>query len=114
MARFYGCLARGGEIDGVRLLSTRALALAQQELSAGPDVLSGRLLRFSAGFELTGTPSQLGPVDDAFGFTGSGGSTHGAWSSLGAGFSLLITEMRPETNDDRAARLLGALAGCLR
>ncbi|HKX74992.1 MAG TPA: serine hydrolase domain-containing protein [Acidimicrobiia bacterium] len=114
MARFYGCLARGGEIDRVRLLSPSVTYLAHRQLAQGPDVLSGRLLRFSAGFELAGTPSVLGPLPDAFGFTGSGGSSHGAWPSLRVGFSLMVIEMRPETDDDRASRLLEALAGCLR
>lgn len=113
LARFYGCLARGGELEGVRLLSDETVKLATREFAGGIDPLSGRLLRFSAGFELTGTPSQLGPVPDAFGFTGSGGSSHGAWPSRQVGFSLVISEMRPETSDDRAHRILGALAACL-
>jgi CubicO group peptidase (beta-lactamase class C family) len=114
LARLYGCLACGGEIDGFRLLSPEVLALARQELSNGLDPLSGRKLRFSAGFELTGTPSELGPIDDAFGFTGSGGSSHGAWPSRRVGFSFVITEMRPESEDDRAHQVLDALAACTR
>lgn len=110
MARLYGCLAAGGALDSVRLLGPDLLALAGKELSSGPDVLSGRMLRFGAGFELTGTPSQLGPYDDGFGFTGSGGSSHGAWPSRQTGFSFMMAEMRPENTDDRARRILAALA----
>jgi CubicO group peptidase (beta-lactamase class C family) len=109
MARLYGCLASGGALDGVRLLEPAAVALGQQERSRGPDVLSGRPLRFGAGFELAGTPSQLGPADDAFGHTGAGGSSHGAWPGLRTGFSLVIAELRPEPTDERAPRLLQAL-----
>jgi len=113
MARLYGCLAAGGELDGVRLLGPDVLALARTELSSGPDVLSGRMLRFGAGFELAGTPSQLGRYDDLFGFTGSGGSSHGAWPSRRTGFSFMMAEMRPETTDDRARRILEALADAI-
>ena len=109
MARLYGCLA-GGDLDGVRLLGPNLVALAGKELSSGQDVLSGRMLRFGAGFELTGTPSQLGPYPDGFGFTGSGGSSHGAWPSRRTGFSFMMAEMRPENTDNRARRILAALA----
>ncbi len=109
MARLYGCLARGGEIDGCRLLEQATIATATAELSAGPDVLSGRPLRFGAGFELAGTPSVLGPARDAFGHTGSGGSSHGAWPALRTGFSLVVSELRSEVADDRARLVLDAL-----
>ncbi|MGI8517638.1 MAG: serine hydrolase domain-containing protein [Acidimicrobiia bacterium] len=106
MARFYAALI--GEVEGIRLLASDHRA--RTELAAGLDVLSGRPLRFSAGFELAGTPSFLGPVPDVYGFTGSGGSTHGAWPSLRTTFSYCMTVMRPEHRDTRAARLLTALA----
>lgn len=109
MARLYGCLALGGAIDGHRLLESATVTAAAAELSAGPDPLSGRPLRFGAGFELAGTPSVLGPAADAFGHTGSGGSSHGAWPALRTGFSLVVSELRPEARDHRAGAVLAAL-----
>ena len=109
MARLYGCLARGGEIDGVRILREETVALGRRQLSAGDDPLTGRPLRFGVGFELAPNPSALGPAPDAFGHTGAGGSSHGAWPSLHIGFSFAMTELRPENADGRARRLLAAL-----
>ena len=109
LARLYGCLACGGSVDGVRLLRPETIAVGRRERSAGDDPLSGRPLRFGAGFELWGTPSELGPARDAFGHTGSGGSSHGAWPGLRTGFSFVMRELRAESMDDRAQRLLAAL-----
>lgn len=110
MARLYGCLARGGTTaEGIALLEPETIAAGVEELSCGPDPLTGRPLRFGAGFELAGTPSVLGPVPDAFGHTGSGGSSHGAWPALRTGFSLVVSELRAEAGDDRARRVLAAL-----
>ena len=58
----------------------------------GHDPLSGRLLRFGVGFELAPNPSELGPEADAFGHTGSGGSSHGAWPALPR--RLLLRDLR--------------------
>jgi CubicO group peptidase (beta-lactamase class C family) len=105
LARMYGCLAGGG----APILRPETVAAGTSERSLGPDPLSGRLLRFGAGYELSGTPSRLGSPSDAFGHTGSGGSTHGAWPSLGTGFSLIVAEMRTEDRDGRAPAILDAL-----
>ncbi|HET9600607.1 MAG TPA: serine hydrolase domain-containing protein [Acidimicrobiales bacterium] len=113
LAGLYGCLARGGELDGVRILAPETVELARRPLSEGHDPLSGRLLRFGVGFELAPNPSELGPEADAFGHTGSGGSSHGAWPARRTGFSFVISEMRPENDDGRAGRVLRALQGAL-
>jgi CubicO group peptidase (beta-lactamase class C family) len=105
LARMYGCLAGGG----APILRPETVAAGTAERSLGDDPLSGRLLRFGAGFELHGTPSRLGPAADAFGHTGSGGSTHGAWPSLRTGFSLIVAELRTESSDGRAPAVLDAL-----
>lgn len=113
LARLYGALAAGGEIDGVRILEPATVDLGRAERSRGADPLSGRVLRFGAGFELAGTPSFLGPAPDAFGHTGAGGSAHGAWPGLRTGFSFVTALMRREAADHRASDLLDALYGCL-
>lgn len=109
MARLYGCLAAGGSIDGQRLFQPATIAAAATERSLGPDPLSGRLLRFGTGFELAGTPSALGPAPDAFGHTGAGGSSHGAWPGLATGFSLVVSQLQTESTDGRARSVLAAL-----
>ena len=92
------------------LVSPWSLRLAGSEASAGDDPLSGRPLRFGpTGYELAGTPSELGPPADALGHTGTGGTSHGAWPSLRTGFSYVTADLRPENADGRAGALLAAL-----
>ena len=89
-------------------------ACTERCVGLGDDPLSGRLLRFGpTGFELNPNPSSLGPPDDAFGHTGAGGSSHGAWPSQGVGFSYLTNFGRPENADGRARALLEALHASL-
>lgn len=109
MSRLYAMLVNGGELDGVRILRPETIRAACKQRSLGNDPLSGRLLRFGVGFELNPNPSCLGAPEDAFGHTGAGGSTHGGWPSHGVGFSYVMGEFRPETNDGRARRMLDEL-----
>lgn len=109
MSRLYAMLVNGGELDDVRILQPATIDLARRQRSFGNDPLSGRLLRFGVGFELNPNPSCLGAPDDAFGHTGAGGSTHGGWPTQGVGFSYVMGEFRPETNDGRARRMLDEL-----
>ena len=75
MARLFGCLARGGELDGVRLLSEETLQLAQTEAAVGEDALLGMPMRYSTGFEMTCPPAlPMGPSEKAFGYVGAGGA----------------------------------------
>jgi CubicO group peptidase (beta-lactamase class C family) len=109
VARLYACLACGGALDGVVLLRPETVELGRTELSRGLCEITRRPYAFAAGFELTTELGRLGPEPDAFGHTGSGGSTHGAWPSLRTGFSYVMTELRPELADDRGRLVLAAL-----
>jgi CubicO group peptidase (beta-lactamase class C family) len=113
MSRLYAMLANNGELDGVRLLKPETIQLALRQRSQGEDPLSGRFLRFAVGFELNPNPSCLGKPSDAFGHTGSGGSTHGAWPNLKTSFSYVMGEFKSENNDGRALALLDALYECV-
>jgi CubicO group peptidase (beta-lactamase class C family) len=105
LATLYGRLAGA---DGP--LAAGTLELGRRPVAVGDDPLTGRPLRFGpTGYELPGTPSPLGPPADAFGHTGAGGSTHGAWPSLQTGFSYVTAEMRSSDDDGRAELLLAAL-----
>lgn len=112
MSRMYAMLVNGGELDGVKLLRDDTIAVALQERSFGHDELSGRELRFGVGFELNPNPSRLGMALDAFGHTGAGGSTHGAWPSLRTSFSYAMGEFQPEPRDSRGIELLDVLDEC--
>ena len=112
LARVYGCLARGGELDGVRLLSPATAALAGREIVRGHDPYRDLPIEYAAGFHLNGPDEDLGPVDDAFGHGGAGGSTHGCWPGLRTGFSFTTNLLDGPVNP-RGARLLGALHGVL-
>jgi CubicO group peptidase (beta-lactamase class C family) len=106
LAGLYGGLVRPED----PLVRPETLAIGCSEASCGDDPLSGRPLRFGpTGYELAGTPSELGPPQDAFGHTGAGGGSHGAWPSLRTGFSYVTADLRPENADGRARDLLGAL-----
>jgi CubicO group peptidase (beta-lactamase class C family) len=109
MARLYGCLARGGEIDGVRIISTDTARLGYAPLGAGLDRLTGAVLAFSVGFEIQSETQWYGPAVQAFGHSGAGGSVHGSWPHLRTGFSYSMNLMRTWTADGRAQRLLSAL-----
>ncbi len=79
----------------------------------GTCAVTGRVYAFGHGFELWTELARLGPVRDAFGHTGSGGSTHGAWPSLRTGFSYAPSELRSESADERGPALLRALHKCV-
>jgi CubicO group peptidase (beta-lactamase class C family) len=104
MAALYGEIASG------RVLRPGTLARAGQTAAEGDDPLTGRRLRYGpSGYELAGTPSELGPAEDAIGHTGAGGGSHGAWPRLRTGFSFLPAELRSQDADRRAAGVLAAL-----
>lgn len=109
IARLYACLARGGELDGVRLLSDEAVRVGRTELSRGICAITKRPYAFGAGFELQTELMTFGPAPAAFGHTGSGGSSHGAWPDERLGFSYAMSELQPEARDARARRLLQVL-----
>jgi len=76
VARVYAALARGGELDGVRLLAPATIERAIAEQSSGRDAVLGVPTRFGTGFML-GTRGGLfdcGPGRRTFGHPGRGGS----------------------------------------
>jgi CubicO group peptidase (beta-lactamase class C family) len=95
LARIYGALARGGEIDGVRILQPQTIARATMEEAAGPELLfcGGMPMRFGLGFVLsdeTHRYSRLSPNPRAFGHAGGGGSLGMADpdARIGVGFTM--------------------------
>jgi CubicO group peptidase (beta-lactamase class C family) len=114
LARLYGCLARGGEIDGVRLLAPQTIERAGRCLARGKDPYEDEPLAFGVGFALQTEQMSLGPAEDAFGHGGAGGSAHGAWPGLRTGFSYAPNLMKSFSDvDPRSQALLGALHAAL-
>jgi CubicO group peptidase (beta-lactamase class C family) len=115
IARLYGALAVGGDLDGVHIISAEALELARATMGSGPDPFIGVPTAYGAGFELQTEAKPFGPAASAFGFTGAGGSVHGAWPDERVGFSYAMNELRDDPSGDaRPTALLDALHACVR
>jgi CubicO group peptidase (beta-lactamase class C family) len=116
LARVYGALARGGEIDGVRLLSPEGVARAGREQVAGPDAVLVMPTRRSLGFMLPvpGTPDHRGP--NSFGHAGAGGSLGYADPDRALGFGYAMNRMWPGgfmDPDPRSQSLIASVHRCL-
>ena len=111
IARLYGCLARGGELGGVRLMRPETVRLGRRELSRFRDPFQGIPFVFGSGFELQTELSELGPPETAFGHGGAGGSIHAAWPDQRLGVSYAMNELRRATpvGDPRSHSLLRVL-----
>jgi CubicO group peptidase (beta-lactamase class C family) len=108
VARFYGALARGGEIDGVRVLSEQALSQATREVSSGVDAVLGLPNRFGMGFMLPVEGANFGSAK-AFGHPGAGGSIGFADPEHRLGFAYVTCSMQHLLPiDPRATALIQA------
>ncbi len=110
LARLYGGLASGGQLDGVRLLSPAWIQRAREEQSYGKDtVLLGMPTRFGLGFMLHHPFLPLGPNKSAFGHPGAGGSIAFADPETGLGFAYVMNQMQTGlAGDARGFRLIQA------
>jgi CubicO group peptidase (beta-lactamase class C family) len=104
VARFYASLRR--------FLSPATLRLGTTVLSSRFDPLMERQTSYGVGFQLQTDMLPLGPVPDAFGHGGAGGSVHGRWPRQRLGFSYAMNLLRDDPADMRAAALLTALYHC--
>ena len=111
LARMYGALARGGEVDGYRIVRPESLERFWAEQSFGPDqVLMQMPTRFSLGFMLSQPGASLGPNPHAFGHPGAGGSLGYADPDAKIGFGYTMNRMMPGILiDARAAALIDAI-----
>lgn len=113
MARLYACLANGGELNGVRLMSSEALADGVAERHRFTDEIFNEVIVAGTGFRLQEPEKVLGPFDDAYGHPGAGGSIAGAWPSRRTGWGYVTNDLRPGVSGVRTRPLLDALARCL-
>jgi CubicO group peptidase (beta-lactamase class C family) len=109
MARYYGCLAQGGEIDGVRILRQNTIRSALRERSRFYDPYILEPMAYGTVFAIQTEQGRFGPPADAFGHNGAGGSVHGAWPSQKTGFSYTMNQMRIDPEDSRSRHLLQKL-----
>ena len=110
LARLYGSLARGGELDGYRIVRREALERFYSEQSYGPDqVLMQMPTRFSMGFMLSQPDAMFGPHRKAFGHPGAGGSLGFADPLAKVGFGYTMNQMANGLLiDARASALIDA------
>ena len=95
LARIYGALARGGEVDGVRILRPETIERAITPQAEGPDaVLGGLPMRFGLGFMLRSMVMPLSPSPRSFGHPGAGGSIGMADPDTGVGFGYTMNKMQ--------------------
>ncbi len=114
VARLYGALACGGELDGVRVLSPESIARCGAERSHGLDRTLGVTSRFSLGFMLSQPHESFGPNQTSFGHPGAGGSLGYADPVAGVGFGYVMNRMGTHILlDPRAKGLISALYACL-
>jgi CubicO group peptidase (beta-lactamase class C family) len=113
IARLYGCLARGGELDGVRLMAPETIALGRRELSRFEDLFNTHPMAFGVGFQLQTELMAYGPTSESFGHGGAGGSIHAAWPNERVGLSYAMNQLRDDIPDPRSRALLSALHECV-
>lgn len=112
LARAYGALARGGELDGVRVLSPQAIDAAIQEQCHGMDaVMLGFPSRFALGFALPVPEMRIAPGERVFGHGGMGGSQAFADPDAKIGFGYTMNKMlfSNEPVDPRQPPLINAV-----
>ena len=110
LARIYGALARGGEVDGVKLFGSREIARCYTEQSKGPDAVLPLTTRFGLGFMLSQPGAQMGPNAHTFGHPGAGGSLGFADPDAKVGFGYSMNQMSNEPLlDPRAGALIDAI-----
>lgn len=110
LARLYGALARGGEIDRVRVMGARQLSACCEEESFGRDEVLMISTRFSTGFMLSQPGEELGPNPRTFGHPGAGGSLGFADLDAKIGFGYAMNRMGGAILlDPRAKALIAAV-----
>jgi CubicO group peptidase (beta-lactamase class C family) len=115
LARIYGALGNGGELDGTRLLGRAALDAARVEQAYGRDRVLPLVTRMALGFMLGPAEEPLGPNPRSFGHGGAGGSLGMAdpEAKLGFGYVMNLMHTGVWLVDPRPHALLDALYSCL-
>ena len=113
VARIYAALARGGAIEGVRILSEAMLREAVTEHSCGADLVTEHPARFGLGFQLTQPERPMGAGAKSFGHFGAGGSLGFCDPDADLAFGYVTNDMGPRWQNPRNRALMEAVYGCL-
>lgn len=115
IATLYGALAQGGELGGVRLMSTATRDRAITEQHNMVEVMMERPYHQALGYLLTSPPIVwMGPGKRSFGHHGVGGSIGLGDPDIGLGFSYGMNKMHARIdNGPRAGSLIQAVYQCL-
>jgi CubicO group peptidase (beta-lactamase class C family) len=115
VARIYGAFARGGELDGRRIVSHETIEATIREQHHITEIMQERPYRQALGVLLNSPAAvYMGPNPRSFGHHGIGGSIGFADPDARIGFSYCVNKMHSVgTNGPRAARLIDALYACL-
>jgi CubicO group peptidase (beta-lactamase class C family) len=115
VARIYGAVARGGELDGVRLLSPAGIERMRTEQHNMTEVMQQRPYHQGLGVLLnTAEAVWMGPNPKAFGHHGIGGSLGMADPEAKLGISYSVNRMHARgDNGPRARRLIEAVYASL-
>lgn len=111
VARIYGALAEGGDLDGVHLVDMKALAPFREEQLPSPLPAVPQRLRMAVGFMLNTPPARgIGPHLESFGHSGAGGSQGfcDPIENIGFGYCTNLMQNGPETGI-RATSLIDAV-----
>ena len=117
LARVYGALARGGDLDGVHVLDPAGIARFRSEQSHGPDLVLQINTRFGLGVMLPQDrpDARFGPSRNAFGHPGAGGALGFADPDGRIGFGYTPNRLGPHILlDPRATALIDAVYESLR
>lgn len=97
LAKMYGALANGGEIDGVRLVSPERVALMSAVQVESPDrvlfIPLAKSIGFFNGGPMMGQQGATGPRRTAFGHPGAGGSIAFADPEVGLSIAVTLNKM---------------------
>jgi CubicO group peptidase (beta-lactamase class C family) len=106
IARIYGALANGGEIDGIRIISKKGIEKAiKEEIMMPEDPVTGKPMRFARGFMLNAEEG-YGPNPNAFGHGGAGGSIGFADPDANLAVGYTMNQMQVNADDEPRAGLL--------
>lgn len=111
VARIYAAAARGGELDGARLMSPESIERMTTMQHDQVELLQDRHYRQGLGVLLNSPDAvYMGPNPRAFGHHGIGGSIGFADPDARVGFGYAVNKMHAVgTNGPRARRLIDAL-----
>jgi CubicO group peptidase (beta-lactamase class C family) len=111
LARLYTALALGGELDGVRVLSSETIEAARTQHSLGLDAILPLESRFGLGFQMPTEGEPTGPNPKVFGHAGAGGSYGQAdpENRIGFGYSMNLMHTGLWMVDPRPRALLRAV-----